>query len=362
LRLVLALVLCASSALAAGKAKPKPVPSPAPAPTSAPRAAENPNEPTAALLARVATLYKQLEYGDLIPLAERLLAREDLTLEQKLEGYRLYASAIAIAKDPIDAEKPFRKLLRARPDYDLPKDTPPKIMGVFRKVQAEEKALAAELAEVERTRIIDSLKLQGELPTAAKGGKPLKFSFFVKDPTGAVDSVRLPYRRGGQPGFSSLALSRGDAGAWQGTIPGEFTSDEKGFTLEYYVETLDTKGPLLTVGTDKQPRQVAISPGLFTTTRPPPLSKAPWFVGLAMSLGLGGASTGVGIAYLNSQAEYTRKANSGELVPGSELNDIKARGNREGAAATGLLISTGVAVVTTAVLTPFVNWAGTEAQ
>jgi hypothetical protein len=81
-----------------------------------------------------------------------------------------------------------------------------------------------------------------------------------------------------------------------------------------------------------------------------------------VSLGLGAASTAVGIAYLNSQAEYTRLGNSAEVVPGTQLREVKERGNREGAATTGLLISTGVAVLTTAVMTPFVNWAGASAQ
>jgi hypothetical protein len=365
----LALVACLTTSLAfaaapKGKpAKPAETPAPAPAaPSSLAPAKVDPKEPTSSLLERAQALYKGLEYDRVIPLAEALLAKEDLTLEQKLEGYRLLASAKAIVEDPIVAEQPFRMLLRARPDYELPKDTSPRILDVFKKVQTEERALAAQLFEVERSRVIEGLRLLGDPPSQARGGKPLKFSFRLKDPTGAVDAMRLPYRRAGQPAFSSLALNRGDEGDWNGTIPGEFTSDEKGFTLEYFVETLDAKGPLLTVGTDKAPRSVTVTPGVFSTARPPPLPKGVWFAGLAVSLGLGAAAGGVGIALSDTQNQYRAMAQSGEDVDGAKLTALATRGQSLAEATTGLLISTGVAALATAVMTPFVNWAGAEAQ
>ena len=46
-------------------------------------------------------------------------------------------------------------------------------------------------------------------------------------------------------------------------------------TLLSIVETLDSKGPLLTVVTEKDPRSVAVAPGLFSTSKPPPLRPSP---------------------------------------------------------------------------------------
>jgi ribosomal protein L9 len=60
-------------------------------------------------------------------------------IRQAGETGQLYGSVAA--RDIVEAEKPFRLLLRARPTFELPASTPPKIMAVFRKVQVEEQAL-----------------------------------------------------------------------------------------------------------------------------------------------------------------------------------------------------------------------------
>jgi hypothetical protein len=229
-------------------------------------------------------------------------------------------------------------------------------------VQSEERALAAQLEEVERSRIVAGLKLLDPPPDAAQGGKPLPFSFRLRDPTGAVESVHVPYRRAGQPSYSSLALARSQEGDWRGAIPGEFTSDEKGFQLEYYVETIDAKGPLLQVGTARNPRVIPVSAGQFSTVRPPPLPRGLFFTSLAVTAAVGAATAGVGIAYQNTQADYTRLATSAGPIEGASLMQLRARGETLGTATTALLISTGATALLTALLTPFTNWKGEAAQ
>lgn len=347
-------------------AAPAPSVSPA-APPQAPAEQARPaplaDETSAALLARTQALYDALEYDRVIPLAEALVVREDLTLEQKLKGYELLGSAKAIVLDPLEAERPFRMLLRANPKADLQPNTPPKILAVFRKVQTEERALAEQLAQVERDRIVAGLRLLDEPPASAQGGKPLPFSLRLRDPSGAVESVRVPYRRAGQPGYSSLALQRSLEGSWQGAIPGEFTSDEQGFQLEYYVETLDAnRAPLLTVGSEQRPRVIPVEPGVFSTARPPPLPKWAFFTGLGLTVASGAAATGVGVAFQSTQADYTRRASAGGTVDGAELAQLRQRGTALGDATTGLLISTGVTALVTALLTPFTDWKGEAAK
>ena len=376
LALVTTLLALAGPALGGPKARPPPprgtrAPAPsvpaaapsAPAPVAPALPAPLPDETSAALLARTQALYDALEYDRVIPLAEALVVREDLTLEQKLKGYELLGSAKAIVLDPLEAERPFRMLLRANPKADLAPNTPPKILAVFRKVQTEERALAEQLAQVERDRIVAGLRLLDEPPASAQGGKPLPFSLRLRDPSGAVESVRVPYRRVGQPGFSSLALQRSVEGSWQGAIPGEFTSDEKGFQLEYYVETLDAnRAPLLTVGTEQRPRVIPVEPGVFSTARPPPLPKWAFFTGLGLTLASGAAASGVGIAFQTTQADYTRRASAGGAVDGAELAQLRQRGTTLGEATTGLLITTGATALVTALLTPFTNWKGEAAK
>ena len=301
-------------------------------------------------LARLRQLYKGLEYDEVIPLADALLAREDLTLDERLDVYRLQGSARAIVEDPVDAEKPFRLLLRARVDYELPTDTPPKILAVFRKVQSEEKALNGQLREVERARIIANLRLVGEVPAQSRGGKAIVFSFRLKDPTGSVETLRVPFRRAGQTAFSSLALDRSEDGSWVGQIPGEFTSDEKGFRLEYYVESADTAGPLLTLGSGKEPRTVDVTAGLFTTERRKPLPRGA-FIASAVVTGVLGLGTGtLAVLFNRQQASYAALVRSNQPIAGAELMRQGATGDAFATATNVALISTGVALVATVII------------
>lgn len=314
--------------------------------------------PTPELLAKTGELYNSLEYDQVIPLSAALLARDDLTIDQRLEAYKLQGCAKAIVEDPVDAEKPFRLLLRARPDYALPASTTPKILSVFRKVQAEEQALARQLREVDRSRVISNLRLLGEVPKEAAGGRPLNFSYRLKDPTGAVEAIRLPYRRRGQKVFSSLALERSDAGDWRGAIPGEFTADPSGFTLEYYVETGDADGPLLTIGNALTPKTVAVTAGALFTQRPKPVPRGV-FIASAAATGVLGAATGVLAIMFNVQQSEYRKMAQGQ-VDGAKLVAAAQRGDGLASATNALTIATGVALVTTIVLSTLTNFSPLE--
>ncbi|MCU0694947.1 MAG: hypothetical protein MUC96_00305 [Myxococcaceae bacterium] len=322
---------------------------------SAPAAAQPPaitNGPQA--LAQLQELYRSLEYDQVIPLAEALLARDDLSQEQRLEVYRLQGSARAIVEDPVDAERPFRLLLRARPDYDLPADTPPKILAVFRKVQTEEKALANQLRDVERARLIANLRLTGEPPREPQGGRPLRFSYRVRDTAGVVETMRLQYRRAGQKAFSSLALERGDDGAWRGVIPGEFTADERGFTLEYVVETADRDGVLLTEGSAAAPRALAIAAGQVPTTAFKPVPRAVFFTSAGVTAALGLAAGATGLAFHGTQAAYRQRAALD--VTALELEQLASRGEAFALATNVLLVSAAVTLVATLVLWPLTRF------
>ena len=68
---------------------------------------------------------------------------QDLTdisqLPDVQKGY--YAHHSSTRGAPVDAEGPFRLLLRLNPGFVLPAQTTPKIVAVFRKVEAEERAI-----------------------------------------------------------------------------------------------------------------------------------------------------------------------------------------------------------------------------
>jgi hypothetical protein len=281
--LPLALVLAAQSAAA-----PSPPPAePAPAVVAPPTGA--PDE----LLEQARSLYDQLEYDRVIPYAEAVLARDDADVDQRLDAYLLHGASLAIVGNAVDAEKPFRFLLRGRPDFDLPAQTPPKILAVFRKVQVEEQAIRDQMKALEHSNIVASLAVDDAEPLQAHGGRPAEFAVVVRDPRGAVAGTTVRYRRAGEPRYSSLPLSQDPSGRWRGSIPGEWTENEAGFTLEYVVSTSDAAGVrLLEAGSDLSPLRVAVAPG--TVADAAPFYTTFWFWGLtgvATATVLGSAAT-----------------------------------------------------------------------
>lgn len=334
---------------AAAEAAPKKTTAPAtPPPTPAPVLVAR---TAAEAMAQLDSLYKTLEYAAVIPLAEQVLARSDLSSEQRLEAYRLQGSARAIVEDPVDAERPFRLLLRARPDYEMPGDTPPKILAVFRKVQSEEKALASQLKGVERSRLIAGLRLTGEPPNEAQGGRPVRFAYRVRDTAGVVEAVKVQYRRGGQRSFSSLALERSEDGEWRGFIPGEFTADEKGFGLEYFTETSDREGLLLVSGTEKQPLLITVLPGQVPVQAFKPVPKAVFFTSLALTGAIGVATGVLGFLYNQEQASFDRRVAMGG-ANGAMLALQIERGQSYALATNVLLVSSAIAIAATLILLP----------
>jgi hypothetical protein len=319
-----------------------------------------PAESTSSILARANQLYQALEYDRVIPLAEAVLARPKLSLEERLEAYLLQGKSLAVVGDPIEAEKAFRLLLRARPDFRMDADSSPKILAVFRKVLVEETETQRLLEEALRKQIIANIRLSGEVPENPVGGYPLTFRYRVTDPSGSVEKVTLQYRRQGEAEYSALPLVGRVDGSWVGAIPGEWTSAEDGFTFEYCVVTADGTGPLLTQGTPTAPQVLAIAPGTLALATPPPLPL--WSFGAAAGVTsiLGLVSGGLALAVSATQAEYNELAETAliEPVSGKTMNAVAERGTALMWAQFIGLGSTALAGLGTAVMIPFTNWSG----
>ena len=292
--------------------------------------------PDSAALAKVREAYQGLDYQIAARLAQELVQRPDASTDERAEAYALWGMALAV-REVVDAEPPFRALLRLKPDYELPDGTEPKILAAFRKVQVEEKALARQLAASRRAQLRSGLSLSGELPAKGRGGEPLAFSFKLKDPTGAVDAVRVAFRRQGEGSYSSLALARTDDGHWSGAVPGETTANDGGSVLEYYLEASDEQGPLLTRGQQGEPLAVALTPG-----RPRARVPRNVFIGALAATGVSGAVlAGLGGAFLKAGQDY----DAYKLGPGTISAETLSRLGRQ---AQTLGQATGVAMGITA--------------
>jgi hypothetical protein len=317
---------------------------------------------TAALVTQARQQYAALEYDHVARLARAALQRTDLTLEQKLEASALHGSALAIVADPIDAEKPFRLLLRASPDFNLPDTTPPKIMAVFRKVQVEERAILEDFAAIARQRLIATLRLEGAPAVVAQGGRALSFRYRLRDPQGAADAIRVQYRRRGDPEFTSLPLRRDDEGFWSGRIPGEWTASEKDFTLEYFVVASDDRGPLVAIGSEGQPETIPVAAGIVDKNAHPVPTWGFWLA--AGATGTAGVVAGVLAGATEWQrADYDARvaqATAGNPADGDALDAQLVFGNNLMVAQfVGWGVTT-IGAVVTGVLIPFTNWSGEQ--
>jgi hypothetical protein len=214
------------------------------------------------LLERARTEMADLEPARALPLTEQVLARAGITHEQRVEAYRLQAYALVVMGRTIDAESPFRLLLRVDPTFDLSTNTAPKILAVFRKVQVEEQRLAEQYRELERQRIVQSLELNPRNPADPVGGVALEFGYELTDPESAVEQIRLNYRRRGEPEFASVPLERTADNLWSGAIPGEWTVNDEGLDLEYFVATFRRdRMALLALGSAEAPLAMSVAPG-----------------------------------------------------------------------------------------------------
>jgi hypothetical protein len=247
------------------------------------------------MLTQARNFYDELEFEKVLPYAEGVLAADGVDIQKRLDAFLLQGSALAIIGRPIDAEAPFRFLLRGRPDYDMPAETPPKILAVFRKVQAEERSIREQMKSLELDRIRACMTWEKMWPADGVGGQPLIFEFALKDPTGSTHEIRLHFRLSGETAFSSLALTRNDTGGWNGIIPGETTENEEGLVLDFYLQALASDGTVLIGLAEAQnPARLKIAPGTIEGAAPFYTQWWFWTVTAAGALavaGSGGAMT-----------------------------------------------------------------------
>jgi len=244
------------------------------------------------LLQRSRAHYDNLEFDQVIPLAAQVLGAQEATPEQRLDAYVLQASCLAIVGRAIDAEQPFRLLLRMRPEFDLGDDTPPKILAVFRKVQVEEKTIADQIRAMERERMLAEMSVAGGAESDAVGGEPVRFLYRIRDPRGVVAGAELHYRRAGRPAFSVLALERGPGGEWGGDVPASWTENTAGMTIEHYLSTADASGAaLLAMGTADSPLQLTVAPGEIA--EPEAFYETVWFWATTAAVVVAGAAASV---------------------------------------------------------------------
>jgi hypothetical protein len=245
---------------------------------------------TQGLLELAQSACRQLEYDVCGEHATAALARADITSEQQALGYMLQASALAIQGQSVEAERPYRLLLRMKPEYDLPKETAPKILAVFRKVQAEENEIRLAVKASERKKLVESLRLGVTAPPRHKGGTPLHIRSQLVDPMKGVASVVLEYRMGGTGPFATLPMQATPEGPVASFTAAQ-TSTDAAVRMEYRVVLRDVSGETLLASAPREsPNALDLEAGQVVG---PTFWKQPRFWLMA-----GGGAGGLGTAAL----------------------------------------------------------------
>lgn len=215
-----------------------------------------------ALLARARAQVEALEFEDALQTSTQLTAMQGVQDPVFVQGQVIRGSVLAVLGRIVEAETPFRLILRVHPDFDLPDSTPPKILTVFRKVQVDERRLARDVAEARRRQLMAGLKVEPQLPATHEGGLALSVQIALTDPDRGVRKVSFSYRMGLVGEYDTINLTREQGTLWTGEIGGDRTSNQGGVVMCWFVTTQGAEDlPLTTVASAEHPRVLEISGG-----------------------------------------------------------------------------------------------------
>lgn len=176
---------------------------------------------------------QQVEEGDFEDAVKTLEAgidAPDLTDDQLVELYRLLGLSHLYLGNEDKARGAFEKLLQARPDYELPKATPPKIRTLYARIKDDirkrrVRPVTLSVAGVPEQKPAQAVTVEARIDDMALGAK-----------------AKLFYRRSGAQNYSSIDFlrDRADRSMYRATIPAfEVPEEPAAYDLEYYVEVAD---------------------------------------------------------------------------------------------------------------------------
>lgn len=250
------------------------------------------------LVAQIAPRVPELEKGsalvdegdfeEAIRVLQQGLNQPDLTDDQLAEMYRLLGLAHLYLGNEDKARDAYEKLLQARPDYELPKSTPPKIRALYARIKDDIKK-----------RRVRPVTLTIAPPAEAAQGQSLVLDARIDDLSLGA-KAKLFFRRAGVQSYSSVDFVRAKGGGreqFSATVPAfELAKDDSTWQLEYYVEVADAaQRRLAGRGDAYAPLTLPIVPegkegavGEVAT----PWYKNPW-VWVGIGAGVAAATTGV---------------------------------------------------------------------
>ena len=235
------------------------------------------------------------DFEDAIRTLNRGLAEPDLTDDQLAELYRLLGlSNLYLGKEE-GARDAFEKLLQARPDYEVPRSSPPKVAKMYARIKED----------IKKRRVRPVTISLDALPNSP-GGQPVIVQTRIEDLSLGA-KARFFYRRAGAQSFSSIDFSRekGTRDGFTATVPAfEVPAEDQAWELEYYLEVFDAaQRRLAGRGDVYSPLSFKVLPkGQAATAAAAdrPWYKNPW---VWVGVGVGAAAIATGAVVLATQKQ-----------------------------------------------------------
>lgn len=240
----------------------------------------------------------QIEQGDFeeaVKTLQAALDAPDVTDDQLVELYRLLGLASLYLGDEARAREAYERLLQARPDFELPRNAPPKLRQLYARIKEDIKS-----------RRVRPVTLQVDPIPDPTGGEPVVVDARIENMALGA-KAKLFFRRAGDEAYSSVDFARVRGAAnkesYQATLPAyELPSEANPYEVEYYFEVADAAQRRLAGRGDSfhplifqvLPQPSSGQPAAASSARP--WYKSPWlWVGVGAVV-VGGTAAGVAIA------------------------------------------------------------------
>lgn len=186
--------------------------------------------PTNSEISRAQEQIEQGDFEEAVKTLETALNAPDVTDDELVELYRLLGLASLYLGDEARAREAYERLLQARPDFELPRNAPPKMRTLYARIKEDIKS-----------RRVRPVTLQVDPIPDPEGDEPVVVEARIEDMALGA-KAKLFYRRAGDEAFSSVdfARQRGSKDRYQATLPAyELPTESTPYEVEYYFEVAD---------------------------------------------------------------------------------------------------------------------------
>jgi uncharacterized membrane protein len=205
--------------------------------------------------------FDALECERVLSIASSIEA-SSVRVEDKREARFRRGYCLAVIGNVAEAGTVFQQLFEEDLAARAPFAMEPRVQYLVDVARSEVKGKRDAAAAEARRKLVERITLNATPPPELRGGRRAFFVVTLDDPDGTVRSMRVDFRKRGEPEFYALPVRRQPDGSWRGEVPGSYTKSAQGTTLEWFVTASDEKGERLTsFGARETPQLLEVLPG-----------------------------------------------------------------------------------------------------